>query len=88
MSAIPAPQGSQAHWNLCKGRIWTASLLTPAKRCVTACRRLFQDDDASALKMVHNALGGYGGHIFVGAVDASTTLESKCYATASARSRG
>jgi hypothetical protein len=38
--------------------------------------------------MAHNALGGNGGHVFVGVVDALGVLKPHAKATATARSRG
>ena len=48
--------------------------------------RVFLDNEAEALQMAHNALGGNGGHVFVGVVDALGVL--KPHAKATARSRG
>jgi hypothetical protein len=38
--------------------------------------------------MAHDALGGYGGHVLVGMVDALATFEPQRDATAAARSFG
>jgi hypothetical protein len=44
---------------------------------VSAERRFLHDDEASALQMPHDALGGYRGHVLVSLMDALAALESQ-----------
>jgi hypothetical protein len=52
-------------------------LETSPKRSAADLGRLFQDDEAGALKVTHNALRGDSGHVFVSAVDTLAAIEPK-----------
>jgi hypothetical protein len=51
------------------------ALETSPDRRVTAKRRFLHDDKSGALKMAHDALRGYFGHVFVGVVLSLAPLE-------------
>ena len=42
---------------------------------MSAKRRPLHDDEAGALKVADNALGGDGGHVLIGVMDALATFE-------------
>jgi hypothetical protein len=67
---------------ICNGRAHavldgSSAFVTAPKRRASDLKRLLHHDEAGALQMTHNALSGDGGHVFVGAVDSPTAIESE-----------